>query len=69
MLNVEQLRDRLNDLPAPQNIHRVADAIGLHHSVVRRIANGAIKDPRFSTVAKINEYFSSEQAENTHADQ
>ena len=51
MINVEEIQEKLKH----HNIRKVAKAIGLHENTLYRFMNN--RDPRWSTVEKLNKYF------------
>ena len=56
MMTLEQIRYELQDRRAKI----VADAIGVRVATVIDIREGRIKDPRYSTIQRLSQYFENE---------
>jgi len=55
MLRFERLKDRMQG----ENLREIAEATGLHYNTVYRFLNHE-KDPKYSTMKVIDDYFRSE---------
>lgn len=60
MYNLDQIREKLQD----RRIAKVAQATGLHRFTIYKIRDGETKDPNFSSLMKLNEYFKAQETNN-----
>lgn len=56
MQKVERIRYLLRD----RKLSVIAEATGLTYQSLRNILNGSVRDPKLSTIVKLEEYFNAQ---------